>query len=275
MLRIQLKNSDQPPIWIAEKTFTIGSADQNHLVLPDSPYISSTHLKLITREDKLFLKDNNSESGSFVNNKRVTQIELMPGDEIQLGNTEILVLAAQANNTHDDQQPATWALVGDGSWLAGQEFKIETNPAIIGRGTVCDITLSGTHLSRQHAELHIKGNRLHIRDLASANGTFINDQRINEAVVKPGDQVRFDVYSFRVIGPTEDHHKTRVRTKLPNGYQAVKAKPVNENPKQWKTRPTSPGNRIEQAKYERNLNFWILLVTLLISAGLLGYLFWL
>jgi pSer/pThr/pTyr-binding forkhead associated (FHA) protein len=253
MLKIQFKDKHRDPIWVVEKRYTIGSAPDNHLVIDDNS-VSSLHARLITQDNKLFLKDNNSANGCFVNDQRVTQKQLLPGDEIRIGNVSLDILDPRESITQaaltDEQITANakWALVADSSWLAGQEFLIPGKPAIIGRGSQCDITLPGTHLSRQHAEITIKGKNLLVKDLASANGTYINDERVSEGLASPGDRLRFDVYSFRLIGPDNDPNRTRVRRPRKANLTPVERKTVEDTPKQWKTRPTSPGNRIEPEK---------------------------
>ncbi len=137
----------------------------------------------------------------------------------------------------------------------------------MGRGSQCDITIPGTHLSRQHAELIVHDNRVQVKDLASANGTFINDRPITEGVAKAGDQIRFDVYSFKLLGPNEDRNKTQVRAPI-----KIKRKPVEEVEKEkaaaaakrWKTKPTSIGNRPEPPpRIQNTLPFKVVTVLLL------------
>ncbi len=93
-----------------------------------------------------------------------------------------------------------WLLIAEGGWMVGQKFTLGSH-TVLGRDSSCDITIPGTHLSRQHAELAITGNHLHIRDLDSANGTYVNDKPVTESELKPGDTVRFDVLVFRIHGP--------------------------------------------------------------------------
>ena len=49
-----------------------------------------------------------------------------------------------------------------------------------------------------------------VTDLGSANGTFVNGERVRERVLGVGDEVKFDVESFRVEGPV-DPGRTSVR----------------------------------------------------------------
>jgi predicted component of type VI protein secretion system len=144
-----------------------------------------------------------------------------------------------------------WQLVANGDWLKGQVFPLEQH-TVLGRDSECDITIPGTHLSRRHAEIAISGNKLLVKDLGSSNGTFVNGQQVTDAELTPGDQIQFDVLTFTVEGPgdQDDMNATRIRP-------AIQAKPkpkplvveIPADKKQWKTKPTSPGNRSENNHY--------------------------
>ena len=278
MLKIQFKDKRREPIWVLEKLYTIGSATSNNLVLSDAG-ICPLHARLVEEDQRLLVKDNNSLSGCFVNGQRVTQKELLPGDLLRLGEVELEILdprESQSQAVITDEQLAAqtkWSLVADSSWLAGQEFQILQSPSTLGRGSDCDITVPGTHLSRRHVELTTQGNTLHVRDLGSANGTFINDKRVTEGVMRHGDRLRLDVYSFRTIGPEKDIDKTRVRPALEELDQVVERRSVETEPKRWITRPTSPGNRIEEEVDAGNGLLSVLSgILCLVILGVIGYL---
>ncbi|MGH1372554.1 MAG: FHA domain-containing protein [Cellvibrionaceae bacterium] len=277
MLKIQFKDKRQEPIWVIEKRYTIGSAVDNHLVVTDQS-MSPLHARLLTQDNALYLKDNNSEQGCYVNEQRVTEKQILPGDTIRLGKIEFEILDPRESISQqalaDDAIPPKWSLVADSSWLSGQEYQIPVHTSTVGRGSQCDIVIPGTHLSRQHAQLTIKGNLLHVRDLASANGTYINDERVTEGIARPGDRLRMDVYSFRLIGPESENDKTRVRRVRQPNHTPVERKAISTEPKQWITKPTSPGNRIEPTKGE-GFN-WALVVSValcVIVVAVLAYLF--
>lgn len=141
----------------------------------------------------------------------------------------------------------TWELVAVGDWLAGQRFEIRRH-AVLGRDSSCDITIPGTHLSRHHAELAVKGGALLIRDLKSSNGTYVNEKRVTETSLKPGDSVRFDVLTFKVHGPSAEQvaetNKTQsTMIRRPDTPQVKKASRKPPQEKKWKTKPTAVGNR--------------------------------
>lgn len=63
-------------------------------------------------------------------------------------------------------------------------------PLVVGSEPECDVCLTEPGVSRQHAQLALKSDGVHLRDLGSKNGTFVKGVRIIEAVVKPGDDIR-------------------------------------------------------------------------------------
>ncbi|HEY7884378.1 MAG TPA: FHA domain-containing protein [Cellvibrionaceae bacterium] len=256
MLKLQLKDKRDEPILVEEKLYSIGSASDNNLVLMD-PSIDPIHARLISAENgKVFIKDNTSANGSFVNGERISQKELKPGDCLRLGSVELSVI--EGGQAKPQQQ---WQLVADGSWLAGQAFALSADKhSIIGRAKDCDIMIAGTHLSRHHAEVSVVGSSLRIRDLGSANGTFLNEQPIEDTLAHSGDRLRIDVYSFRIVSPVDERDKTRVRMNL-DDIKAADRKTVSSEPKRWKTRPTSPGNRMEptyQSRGHKEIWLWLL-----------------
>lgn len=276
MLKLHFKDNRRPPLWVVEKLFSIGSAPDNHLAMTDEG-IDPHHAKIIQENHRYFLKDNNSGSGCFINGQRVTQKEILAGDIIKLGNAEIIVLDPRgAPDKTRDAYVAPWRLVSDSSWLAGKHFLIQPGgTTIVGRGNQCDIVIPGTHLSRQHVEIAIEGNHLRIKDLGSANGTYLNELRIDNATANNGDRLRLDVYSFRIVAPDLDETKTRVRKPIDELARPIERKQVSNQPKRWKTRPTSPGNRIEPIYHSGRRNAWLALgAAALVGCAILAFLLW-
>lgn len=276
MLKLHFKDNRRPPAWVVEKLFSIGSAADNHLVIDDAG-VDALHAKVIQENTKYFLKDNNSTSGCFINGQRITQKEILPGDIIKIGSTDIIVLDPRSlPDKAKDTYAAPWRLVSDSSWLAGKHFiLLPERGTVIGRGNQCDIVIPGTHLSRRHTEISIEGNHLRIKDLGSANGTFLNELRIDNATANNGDRLRLDVYTFRIVAPDLEDSKTRIRKPIDELSKPVERKLPSSEPKRWKTRPTSPGNRIEPRLSNARRNAWLALIAAtLITAAIVIFLLW-
>ncbi|MBI3742312.1 MAG: FHA domain-containing protein [Chloroflexi bacterium] len=75
---------------------------------------------------------------------------------------------------------------------AGAEFEITDTVFKIGRGTENQLTLSDPAVSRNHCEIRQTPDGFELRDLKSANGTFVNEQRVDAPILlRAGDQIRF------------------------------------------------------------------------------------
>ena len=73
-------------------------------------------------------------------------------------------------------------------------------PLTVGRSPEGDIHVDAPGLSRLHARLVPAGDSVLVEDLASTNGTFVNDHRVRHSTLRIGDEVRFDRVRFRLTG---------------------------------------------------------------------------
>ena len=61
----------------------------------------------------------------------------------------------------------------------------------IGRASDCSIPIKDRYLSRKHAEIIAVGTSWVLKDLGSANGTYLNGSRVeHDETLKPGDRIR-------------------------------------------------------------------------------------
>jgi pSer/pThr/pTyr-binding forkhead associated (FHA) protein len=73
--------------------------------------------------------------------------------------------------------------------LAPVELDAEQLPVSFGRSVHADITIGDALLSRTHCELTRSDDGFVIRDLESTNGTLVNGETVNQALLKPNDTV--------------------------------------------------------------------------------------
>lgn len=66
----------------------------------------------------------------------------------------------------------------------------------IGRSSSNDIVLKAPKVSRQHAAINMYNSQFIIIDLKSSNGVYVNGARVDEAVLKLGDEVSIGGYRF-------------------------------------------------------------------------------
>jgi signal transduction histidine kinase/pSer/pThr/pTyr-binding forkhead associated (FHA) protein len=72
----------------------------------------------------------------------------------------------------------------------GKQFDLGSPVVAVGREAANQVRLHDTEVSRRHAEFRLVDGDYRVIDLESANGTFVNNQRIKEAVLSSGDQVQ-------------------------------------------------------------------------------------
>lgn len=81
---------------------------------------------------------------------------------------------------------------------AGQMFPLDRPETTVGREAGRDVLLADPAVSRRHARLLTSSAGVEVVDEGSANGTFVNGQRVDRGRLSPGDEVRFGGSAFRL-----------------------------------------------------------------------------
>ena len=74
--------------------------------------------------------------------------------------------------------------------MMGRSHELNVDCTTIGRVEDNLFQIADPSVSSHHCEAHLRGAEVFIRDLNSTNGTFINDARVMESVLKPGEKLR-------------------------------------------------------------------------------------
>jgi hypothetical protein len=80
---------------------------------------------------------------------------------------------------------------------AGSRFLLDSDITTAGRHRDSHIFLDDVTVSRRHAEFYRYGDRFIVRDVGSLNGTYVNQERIEEAALTGGDEVQ--IGKFRLV----------------------------------------------------------------------------
>ena len=85
---------------------------------------------------------------------------------------------------------------------AGQLVPVKQGLLIIGRASTSDLRLQHPSISRRHAQLTRREDRLFLTDLGSQNGTFVNRERLSSEIeIHSGDELALGNALLRVRGP--------------------------------------------------------------------------
>ena len=73
---------------------------------------------------------------------------------------------------------------------AGARYLLDTDVTTVGRHPDADIFFDDVTVSRRHAEITRVGSAFEIVDQRSLNGTYVNGERVDRAVLSNGAEVR-------------------------------------------------------------------------------------
>lgn len=110
----------------------------------------------------------------------------------QPGASLVIEPPPSADVIHDDQATpkAVWQLISEN----GQVYALNADVMQVGRGKESHIWLESDRVSRVHAEFRQMVDTLRVADLGSTNGTFVNEERLEERrsrSLQHGDRIRF------------------------------------------------------------------------------------
>ncbi len=80
---------------------------------------------------------------------------------------------------------------------AGSRYLLDTDLSTVGRHPESDIFLDDITVSRRHVEFRREGSAFRVHDVGSLNGTYLNGDRVDDAELQNGDEVR--IGKFRLI----------------------------------------------------------------------------
>jgi two-component system, cell cycle response regulator len=81
----------------------------------------------------------------------------------------------------------------------GKKFNLSRPQIIIGRSSKADIQIDQEAVSRNHCKIINTGNAILLRDIGSTNGTYINDEMVDEYVLRDGDFIKVGRCIFKFL----------------------------------------------------------------------------
>ncbi len=104
-------------------------------------------------------------------------------------------------------------------------FDIKPGVTTIGRKDDCSIRIPLAVVSRRHAEIVADDHGAVIKDLGASNGTYLNNQKVEEDDLEPGDQLVIGsvVFTVQIDGEPADDELVEIRSKATAAHRAGKA----------------------------------------------------
>ncbi len=94
----------------------------------------------------------------------------------------------------------------------GKKFNLDQATISLGRSSKADIQIDQESVSRNHAKIVNTGKSIILRDLGSTNGTYVNDDLIDEYVLRDGDLIKIGrtIFKFLTGGNIENAYHEEI-----------------------------------------------------------------
>lgn len=208
---------------VGSSPISLGRATTCDIVLA-STNVSRNHASLYLQGDALVITDEGSANGVRVDETLITGPTLVnESNRISLSEFTLVIQRAAAPSKpiaerihapededtalepHSDQALASatsrLSLVGRGGAYARTSFPLQKPLITVGRDEKSDIALEDPSISRQHAQIRLSQppTSFTLVDLRSANGTFVDGQKVKRCQVGDAEIIRFGDLAFKVV----------------------------------------------------------------------------
>src|SRR5262245_7976996 len=223
-----IKSGEEQIFNLPQDIITLGRTSACDIELNDKS-ISRKHAELVREGDDYFVIDLKSGNGTFLNGKKIRPIEkhlLRPNDIIKIENfeihfsplqetmdkpveedtdtdiIEIKMIKKVLKALDKDASPSLEVLngVAEGKKIL---FSDDLQEVDIGRDPKCTLFIDDPVISRKHAKLIRKWGGIVLQDLESRNGSFINNEKVQEKLLRDGDKVMLGTIKLLYRNPQD------------------------------------------------------------------------
>ena len=213
-MKLLFPNGEHAPASLNEGINRIGSAPDVGIVIARDD-IAPWHCDIAYSEGAAKVTPASPEALISLNGQPVTQATpLRAGDSLLLGAVQVRVVAVERSSASTfkpapvNDSGATrvriavprFVLRGVSGAAFGKTYPVGA-AQVIGRSSECDISIASEEISRRHAQVKPSPEGLMVEDLGSSNGTYINGKRVQNGLLKPGEELRLDNIRFLLVAP--------------------------------------------------------------------------
>ena len=193
---------------------SIGRLPENEIVI-DNLSVSRKHAVITSRKDGFALRDLGSKNGTLLNDKPVSEAKLSSGDVITIGKYEILFQIPTLEASHPEDLDQTVVIPHFRNQAAGarkpacagppprlfrksgmEEYPLDKERIVIGRGKDSDIRLSGIFAPRVTVEVLRKGSEYVLQKIEGRNKVTINGEEMEERTLEKEDLIAIGSEQF-------------------------------------------------------------------------------
>jgi pSer/pThr/pTyr-binding forkhead associated (FHA) protein len=222
-MKLIFPNGEHEPIELTTGSTLVGAASDCQVIL-SAPGIAAHHCEIRVRGEQTVLASLAAQGATVLNGRQIAgDTPIKPGDLLLFAKvgcrvvaTEKVAVATQpvrkpmlTGNEDDGRTRVRMALPkymlrGVSGPTFGKTYAM-VGTLMVGRNNDCGICIPTDEISRHHAKLQVVPDGVMVEDMGSANGTFVNNQRVHAGtLLKPGDELRMDTVRFLLMSPGMD-----------------------------------------------------------------------
>ena len=111
-----------------------------------------------------------------------------------------------------------------------KEVQLTKDRTTLGRRPYNDIVIDNLAVSGEHAVLQMAGSVVHLEDLNSTNGTYVNGKAAKKQLLQNGDMVEVGKYKIKYINETVEPGYEKTMMFKPEAAGAAMPSPVSVYP---------------------------------------------
>ena len=183
------------------------------------------------------LEDKNFRNALLVNRRRVRRTLLRDGDVLDLGdltllyrdNRQVPIIRHSAvtppegkvqikfDRVRGPVRKGTPVLVSDQSM--NRNFYITKNLVYLGRSESNDLIIKSQSVDYRHAKIERVGSRYKLLDLSATGSTYVNNRRVEQRMLKEGDEISIDSQRFKFQLVTKNINESQQSAPAPREIQ--------------------------------------------------------
>jgi pSer/pThr/pTyr-binding forkhead associated (FHA) protein len=214
-LILRLADGREQQFVLSKPVILVGRDAMSDILLRDAR-VSRQHARIECGDAGCTVVDLDSANGTLVNGRRISRAPLAGGDEIRLGDCvlfyetrarrvapDITIIDGDAGDAadggeetlpdsrlttelNDTARPRLVIVTPGRTW----EAPFDADALTLGRHADNDVDLEFPNVSRHHARIERRGDDFILRDLGSANGTWVGGIRVDTHTLRDGDNAR-------------------------------------------------------------------------------------
>ncbi len=213
-LVVRLKGRPLKTYPFAGAEMSVGRLPENEIVI-DNLSVSRKHAAITSRTDGYVLRDLGSKNGTLLNDRPVSEAKLSSGDVIMIGKYEILFQIPTLEASHPEDLDQTvviphfrnQAAAAQKPACAGppprlfrksamEEYPLDKERIVIGRGKDSDIRLNGIFAPRVTVEVLRRGSEYVLQKIEGRNKVTINGEEMEERTLEKEDLIAIGSEQF-------------------------------------------------------------------------------